>query len=54
MATYCLCGIVLYESREGLCSECYPLSKAKAVREDREIEQKVLLESKEKRDKKNE
>lgn len=38
MAGYCRCGILLYRGREGLCDDCYPLSRTKAEREDRAAE----------------
>ena len=38
MAGYCRCGVTLYESHEGLCPECYPLSRAAAEKQDREVD----------------
>lgn len=45
---YCRCGVTLYGSAsEGLCSECYPLSKATAVRQDREVDAKRVAQDEE-------
>lgn len=38
MAGYCRCGVTLHGGCEGLCPECYPLSKADAERQDREAD----------------
>ena len=44
MAGYCRCGVTLYGSHEGLCPECYPLSKAAAERQDREADRSASRE----------
>ena len=32
---YCRCGVILFgEGMQGLCLECFPLSKALAMKED--------------------
>ena len=44
MAQYCRCGVELFgiDLNEGLCSICYPLSKALAEKEDANIEKQTL------------